>query len=124
MLTKYFNERDNSLFDPFYLFSDCDWQRGTARLSSRKINYSVTSDEKSLTLTVDLPGVRKEDLHVEATGQHLSIKAKRGEEDYSTSYKIGKDYDTSQPDACLENGVLTLRFEKTKSSDTKTIQVR
>jgi len=73
---------------------------------------------------VDLPGVKKEDLHVEATGHSIVVKAKRGDEDYSTSYKIAKDYDVSQPDASLENGVLTLRFEKTKSSDTKTITVR
>lgn len=123
MLSKYYTDRNDYLqsFDPFYFLSDFGWSRAQ---SKRSISYDVTSDDKSLTLTVDLPGVKKEDLRVEATGQTLTVKAKRGVEDISATYRISKDYDTATPDALLENGVLNLTFRKSKESSVKIIEIK
>jgi len=125
MLAKYYLDKFDSrnLFDPFYAFSDFTWPQ-TASFARKKINYDVVSDDASLTLIIDLPGVKKEDLHVESIGQTISIKAKRGEEDCTAAYKISKDYDPAQVDALLENGVLTLKFNRAKSADTRSITVK
>lgn len=125
MLAKYYLDRLDSrnFFDPFYSLSELAWSE-TPGKSKRRISYDVTSDDNSLTLTVDLPGVKKEDLQVEATGQTITVKAKRGEEDYSTTYKISKEYDSSQVDAHLDDGVLTLKFNRAKSADVKRIVIR
>lgn len=125
MLAKYYLDRfdAHNLFDPFYSFSDLTWPQ-TFGMSKRRINYDVVSDDNGLMLTVDLPGVKKEDLQVEATGQTVTVKAKRGDEDYTTTYKISKIYDSSQVDARLDNGVLTLKFGKAKSDDTRQIVVK
>lgn len=125
MLAKYYLDKLDSrnLFDPFYSFTDLTWPR-TSDLTRRKISYDVVADSDSLILTVDLPGVKKEDLKVEAVGQTVTVNAKRDEEDYTTSYKISKDYDPLQADALLENGVLTLKFKKSKSDDRRQITVR
>jgi len=124
MLTKYCADRNDYLqsFDPFYFLSDFGLPR--AFQSKRSISYDVTTDEKSLTLTIDLPGVKKEDLRVEATGQIVAVKAKRGSEEINTTYRISKDYDAATPDALLENGVLNLTFRKSKETNTTLIEVR
>lgn len=122
MLAKY-NSDKHTIFDPFYILSDFAWPKLDSSLHSR-VDYDVTTDEKSLTLTIDLPGVKKEDLRVEAEGQKVTVKAKRGDTDFTTAYRLAKEYDVSQPDAVLENGVLTLKFNKTQTSNLKLIEVR
>lgn len=126
MLTKYYADRLDSnynLFDPFYLLSDLAWPRGGTTARSR-VNYDVSADDSGLTLSVDLPGVKKDDLHVEAIDRTLSIKAKRGEQDISLTYRLSKDYNVDKPDAALEDGVLTLKFDRSKDSSVKSIKVR
>jgi len=125
MLAKHYLDRFNSqnLFNPFYSFTDFACPQTTSKFKQR-INYDITSDDMSLMLTVDLPGVKKEDLQVEASGQTISVKAKRVDEDCSTIYKISKDYDLNQVDAQLIDGVLTLKFNRAKSLDTKQIIVK
>lgn len=126
MLTKYYdrnNTIESNLFDPFYLFSDFAWP-GHRSHTSTKTRYDVTTDEDGLTLTVDLPGVKKEDVKIESADKLVTIKSKRGTEVSSMSYRISKDYDIDSADANLEHGVLTLKFCKTKTSNVKTIHVK
>jgi len=123
MLAKHLDRIDfSNSFDPFYLLTDFGWPR--ALQEKINVNYIVTSDDQSLTLTVDLPGVKKSDLHVETSGQSITIKAKRGKEDFAATYKICKDYSIDQPDAHLEDGVLTLKFDRRSETKPRTITIR
>jgi len=126
MLTKYYDRNDSlarNFFDPFYLLSDLTWPT-VSNQTRAKTFYDVSSDDDGLTLTVDLPGVKKEDLNVETLDRTITIKSKRGSEDSSLSCRISKDYDIDSADASLDHGVLTLRFTKSKSTSSKTIQVK
>lgn len=126
MLTKFYDRNDtlaNNFFEPFYLFSDLAWPRHSSQARTRTF-YDVASDESGLTLTVDLPGVKKDDLKIEALDRTVTIKSKRGDEESTASYRISKDYDIDSADATLENGVLSLRFSKAKTSNSRVIQIK
>jgi len=125
MLSKYYSGRIDpyTLFDPFQILSDVSRPRSGATLQSR-VNYNVTTNDAGLVLKVDLPGVKKEDLKVEVSDRTLHIKGKRDQEDISISYKISKDFSADDPDAKLEDGVLSLNFRKLSESGSKTIVVK
>jgi HSP20 family molecular chaperone IbpA len=125
MLSKYYLDRIDpyTLFDPFQIFSDVARPRSGSTLQSR-VNYNVTTNDAGLVLKVDLPGVKKEDLKVEVSDRTLHIKGKRDQEDISIAYKISKDFSADDPDAKLEDGVLSLNFRKLSESGTKTIVVK
>lgn len=126
MLTKFYDRNNtlaNSFFEPFYLFSDLAWSQHSSQSRTRAF-YNVDSDESGLTLTVDLPGVKKDDLKIEALDKTITVKSKRGDEESTTSYRISKDYDIDSADAKLENGVLSLRFNKAKTSNSRVIQIK
>lgn len=69
---------------------------------------------KDGTMTLDIPGVKKEDLEVSIDNGYLSVKGKRHnpEKTYFQKYYVGKKYDTEDIKAKLEDGVLTLTFAK------------
>jgi len=74
-------------------------------------------------LTVDLPGVKQEDLQVEINGRVVSIigerKTKTYTSSYSKSFTIPEKYDLNSLLADLSDGVLTLEI-KNKAVDQKT----
>lgn len=77
------------------------------------VRRSVTNDE--LTLSVDLPGTKKEDVDVmfESNG-YVRISAKRSDlqEESTYRYSLGSEWDRDSGEATLEDGVLSLRFKK------------
>lgn len=126
MLTKYYDRNDLlalSFFDPFYLLSELTWLRSNKQTRPRP-NYDTAVDDSGMTLTIDLPGVKKEDVKIETFNKSMTIKTKRAAEESSMSYRISKEYDLHTAAASLENGVLTLKFSKSKSNDARTIEVK
>ena len=94
----------------------------------------VREKDDSYELTVDLPGVKKEDIHAELNGGYLTISAVTGssneEKDaegrflrrerysgsFSRSFYVGKDVTQADIKARFQDGVLTLdvpRMDKT-----------
>lgn len=65
-------------------------------------------------LTVDMPGVRKEDVQIEMTNDSsINIKATRELHEYDFILQnLPKDVDTNQLSATLEHGVLDVRLGK------------
>jgi HSP20 family protein len=73
----------------------------------------IQSDEQSITLTLDVPGLSKEQLTIGIEGRVLRIASKDdAPRSVKATYKLGSDVDASQSQAKLENGVLTLKFAK------------
>ena len=82
----------------------------------------VESDETSITLSLDVPGLSKEQLTIGIEGRIVRIASKDdAPRSFKATYKLGSDVDAAQSDAKLENGVLTLKFVKVAPESRQTL---
>jgi HSP20 family protein len=73
----------------------------------------IESDEQSITLSLDVPGLSKDQLTIGIEGRVVRIASKDdAPRSVKATYKLGSDVDASQSQAKLENGVLKLKFAK------------
>lgn len=74
---------------------------------------AYTQDETSFTLTLDMPGIAKDQLSIAIEGAIVRIASKEGAaRRYSVAYELPQEVDTGLSEAKLENGVLTLKLVK------------
>ena len=74
---------------------------------------TTTQDETSHTLSLDMPGIAKDQLSITIEGAVVRIASKEGAaRRYNVAYELPQDIDTALSDAKLENGVLTLKLVK------------
>ena len=74
---------------------------------------AYTQDETSFTLTLDMPGIAKDQIGIAIEGAVVRIASKEGAaRRYSAAYELPQDIDTALSEAKLENGVLTLKLAK------------
>ncbi|RME78127.1 Hsp20/alpha crystallin family protein [Candidatus Woesearchaeota archaeon] len=105
---------------------------GTAveKSNYRKALADITQTDKEIIATVELPGVNKEDIEINATDEGVEIKVEHKEENKEENKKKGtywfeRSYagfyryiplpdgaDTQNIDASYKNGVLELRIPK------------
>lgn len=98
-----------------------------------QIKLDVNETDSGYTVLAEMPGVTKEDIHVEIDGPQVTIKAEvkqfdsqnkdernlRSERYYgmvSRSFQLPADIDREQASAKYENGVLTLTLPKRRGS--------
>ena len=113
-----------SFWDPFDVFSR-DFGRWSSAIDYRSFEYDYEGDD--LVLTCDVPGVKAEDISLEIEGAKVSLIAQRNGKNpvkYSYSVSIPKEYDSDNPEASLDSGVLAIRFKKSESAKTKKIQIK
>jgi HSP20 family protein len=96
---------------------------------SRSPALDVTETERGYTVTLDLPGVGKEDVRVSIEGRQVSVQAstRRSEEkkegerlvyrerstaSWSRSFTLPQEIDQAEAHAKLEHGVLSLHLPK------------
>jgi len=100
---------------------------------------NLTEDRESYILRAEIPGVKAEDLDIQATANSVSISGERHipQEEENVSYHrrereggrfsravaLSGEIDPDRVDAKLEHGVLTLRLPKTEASKAKQISV-
>jgi len=85
---------------------------------------NIDKTENGLEFSIDLPGVKPEDLSVKTTGRTLTIEGKNRGKNFTHSYRISKDYDPDSLEATLEHGVLTLKLGKCVNEETKSIKIK
>ena len=79
--------------------------------SSRSCSY--TQDDSAFMLSLDLPGIAKDQLSIAVEGAVVTISSKEGaSRKYSVAYELPQEIDTSLSEASLENGVLNLKLAK------------
>ncbi len=82
-------------------------------LATRQNTGSFAQDDKSFTLTFDVPGIAKDQLAIGIEGSVVRINAKEGApRQYKAAYELPQDIDVAGSEAKLDNGVLTLKLAK------------
>ncbi len=75
--------------------------------------FQVEQDEKAWTLTLDLPGVAREDLAITIDGTVVRIETRaEAKRQVKAAYELPQDIDAAASGAKLENGVLALTLAK------------
>ena len=75
--------------------------------------FEVAEDGKAWTVTLDLPGVAKEDLGVTIEGSIVRIETReQAKRQFKAAYELPQDIAADASAAELENGVLTLTLVK------------
>ena len=84
-----------------------------AQTVGRQNAGAAAQDEKSYTLTFDVPGIAKDQLNIGIEGNIVRIASKEGApRQYKQAYELPQDIDIASSEAKLENGVLTLKLGK------------
>jgi HSP20 family protein len=119
---------------PFSLVGSPLWAGG--RISQREEQVSPSVDiydaGKELAVTVDLPGVRKEDLQVNLEGRFLTISGEKKKEEevekdnyyryershgtFTRRFELPEGLESDKAKAHYENGVLRIEIPKSKEA--------
>ena len=78
--------------------------------------YSSKEEGDKLFLSVDLPGAKSSDVKIESVVGQVKIFGKQKGKDFRQTYSLPKTYDPATGLAKLEDGILTLTFDKFKTS--------
>ena len=74
---------------------------------------NVQQDDKAWTVTLDLPGVTREELSIATEGSVVRIETKAdAKRQYKAAYELPQEIDVAASGAKLDNGVLTLTLAK------------
>lgn len=105
-----------------------------------QIKMDVKEDDKAYTVHAEMPGVKKEDIHVSVEGNTVSITAevkketeqKEGEKVIHSeryygkvyrSFTLGQDVDDANSKAKFDNGVLELTLPKKAAKASRRVNV-
>ena len=76
-------------------------------------SLNIEQDDKSWTLSLDVPGLSREDLTVGIEGAVVRIESKAdAKRSFRAAYELPQELDAAASEAKLENGVLTLKLAK------------
>jgi HSP20 family protein len=92
-----------------------------ALAAARQRNDATTEDETAYTLSLDMPGIAKDQLSISMDGAIVRIQSKDdAPRRYRAAYEFPQDIDGAASEAKLENGVLTLKLAKKVPVNTAT----
>ncbi len=84
-----------------------------ARADASQPSTQYKQDDAAFHLTLDMPGIAKEQLSISTEGAIVRIQSREGAaRQYRAAYELQLDIDASLSEAKLENGVLTLKLAK------------
>jgi HSP20 family molecular chaperone IbpA len=98
-----------------YTHADRSLERflSNARAGASQPAPQYQQDETAFHLTLDLPGIAREQLSISIEGAVVRIVSKEGApRQYRAAYELPQDIDAAQSEAKLENGVLSLKLAK------------
>jgi len=100
----------------------------------------IYEGKTGLTVKMELPGIKKEDISISLEGDQLMVKAEKKEEkvteestyysceryfgQYSRRISLPSPVNADQISATFKNGVLEIKLPKTEKTETKKIEVK
>ena len=76
-------------------------------------SLNVEQDDKAWTLSLDLPGLSRDDLTIGIEGAVVRIESKaEAKRQFKAAYELPQAIDAATSEAKLENGVLSLKLGK------------
>lgn len=122
--------------EPFERWFAADATAAVARSPA----LDIAESDQAYTVTLELPGVAKDDVSVSIDGRRVSIEARtaktderkdgdrllvreRAESNYARSFTLPVEVDQERSSARLEHGVLKLELGKRKAASTARIAV-
>jgi HSP20 family protein len=134
-----------SVYDPFAevfpeLFRSVLQPSRPAGAEALEIKLDVKETDSEYTVEAEMPGVKKDDIHVQIDGNRVAIQAEtkreseqkdgervlRSERYYGSvarSFTLASEIDESRVRAKIDNGVLSLALPKKKAPTSKRITV-
>jgi HSP20 family protein len=130
-----------TIYDPVPLLSDIDrFFRQAFPAGSRTTNGAESSgyaglqfdeDDNGYTVSIDLPGVKKEDVDLNLEGGVLSVEARRRHKSddaesrvvFSRSVRLPEAADTDNASARLEDGVLHVTLPKQETARARKLAI-
>ena len=87
--------------------------------------HDVEEDDKSWTVHIDVPGVPRDQLRVQITGNTLEVEtSKECRRKLYAAYELPAGIDADKTEAELRDGVLTLKLAKAESAVARRIEIR
>ena len=115
-------------YSPAYRSFDRSFERfvNDAFFGNAHQGFNVTQDDKAWTVTLDLPGVARDDLSINIEGTIVRIETKKeAKRQFKAAYELPQDIDAEASAAKLENGVLTLTLaKKVPVSNARQIEIK
>jgi HSP20 family protein len=125
-------------------FFDDDFQDFRDLFSSGQVPVNITETDKSYDMEVMAPGLRKDDFHIDVSGDMLTVSFEQKKEDrkenkrqgyvlqeyslqsFTRSFKLDDTVDTDHIDARYRDGVLHISLPKKEGAQkiTKSIEVK
>jgi HSP20 family protein len=102
-------------FAPAFRSFDRSFERfvNDAFFSDATRGFNVEQDDKAWAVSLDMPGVARDDLSITIEGNIVRIETKaEAKRQFKAAYELPQDIDASASGAKLENGVLTLTLAK------------
>jgi HSP20 family protein len=113
---------------------------GRERASEFEPAVDVHEDNDAVSLSAELPGVKREDIEISVDGNVLTVRGERKFESevegrrfhrveraygtFSRQFHLSSNLDATQVDAQLVDGVLTVRLPKKQEQKARKIEVR
>ncbi len=97
-----------------------------AFFSNASRGFEIQQDDKTWTVSLDLPGLAKEDLEINIEGTVVRIDTRQeARRQFKAAYELPQEIDVDATTARLENGVLTLVLaKKVPVSNARQIEVK
>jgi HSP20 family protein len=124
----------NEFFRPAYV-----WQAGTAS-EPQPIRLDVKETPEAYTVSAEIPGVKKDEIHVEVEGNEVTITAETKREDSKDGerflrveryygktarrFALPQDLDDTRAQANFTNGVLELTLPKKAAVSGRKLEVK
>lgn len=112
-----------AVISPRFRSLDRNFERFVNQAFDTQSRLNVEQDDKAWTITLDLPGVAKEDLNIGIEGAVVRIETRaEAKRQFKGAYELPQEIDAATSGAKLENGVLTLTLGKVAPAS-KVIQI-